>query len=125
MEQPGRTWAINLHISNNEGDYRYFCDVARECIEDTVEEMSIEGMANVDDAIGQFADRLKTWTEEVFDSVINSEEVRAEVRQHKRRGSHVRKRCWLVVALRFLRDRRGLELAGRDEIARSLKVAAS
>ena len=29
------TWAINLHISNNEGDYRYFCDVARECIEDT------------------------------------------------------------------------------------------
>lgn len=59
------TWAINLHLSNNEGDYRYMCEQAEELVRD----------ANSRDmAIWCMADFISDWTSYVFDVVINPED---------------------------------------------------
>jgi hypothetical protein len=59
------TWAIQLHLNNNEGDYNYMREVAVEMWEDTGERLA---------AVGRMADRIKDWTEEVFESVTHPED---------------------------------------------------
>jgi hypothetical protein len=61
------TWAIQLHLSNNEGDYRQMREQAEEYVEESEER---------DDpyAVGLMADYIKEWTEEVFDLVVNPED---------------------------------------------------
>jgi hypothetical protein len=61
------TWAIQLHLSNNEGDYRQMCEQAEEYVEESEER---------DDpyTVGLMADYIKEWTEEVFDLVVNPED---------------------------------------------------
>ena len=63
------TWAIQLHLSNNEGDY----NAIRERAAEIVGEMH-DPAENVHDrpgAVSDMADYTKGWTEEVFDSVVN------------------------------------------------------
>lgn len=58
------TWAINLHLSNNEGDYEAAMDAARGCIANAEEEERTP--------VGLMADWIKDWTENVFDMVTGS-----------------------------------------------------
>lgn len=55
------TWAIQLHLTNNEGDYRAMCEKARELVDEQVERPKAE-----------MADYIKEWTEEVFESVVST-----------------------------------------------------
>ncbi len=65
------TWAIQLHLSNNEGDYNAMREQAEEYVEES-------GDSNDPDsgrtAVGLMADYIKEWTEEVFDLVVNPED---------------------------------------------------
>lgn len=55
------TWAIQLHLSNNEGDYQYMVDQAEEVV---------RYADSKDEAVGRMADVIKDWTEEVYESVL-------------------------------------------------------
>lgn len=57
------TWAIQLHLSNNEGDYRAMCERAEEIVAEV-------GVSEWGTATNRMADYIKDWTEEVFDSVL-------------------------------------------------------
>lgn len=59
------TWAIQLHLSNNEGDYVRACEAAAEFVSTS------DGR---DRQINYMADFIKDWTEEVFSSVINADQ---------------------------------------------------
>lgn len=63
------TWAINLHLSNNEGDYRQMCEQAETIVNAFGSDKSLQ-----DRMISRMADYIKDWTEEVFDSVLNPED---------------------------------------------------
>lgn len=65
------TWAINLHLSNNEGDYRQMCERAEEIVQER--DIVIEA-GDKSGAISVMADYIKDWTEEVFDLVLNPED---------------------------------------------------
>jgi hypothetical protein len=71
------TWALNLHISNNEGDYRYFTEQAHDFVaayEDDDAEATREG------AIWDFARMLEDWTNEVVGMVVAGELTNEEAR---------------------------------------------
>lgn len=55
------TWAIQLHLSNNQGDYEEMSEYARECL-------------SAEYPVGAMADRIEDWTEEVFQSVTHPED---------------------------------------------------
>jgi hypothetical protein len=57
------TWVFKLHIDNNEGDYNYWQDKARKS----------QGLAAL-------ADELKEWAEEVWDTVLNSDNASHEAK---------------------------------------------
>ena len=61
------TWAIQLHLSNNEGDYRAMCERAEEIVAEV-------GVSEWGTATNRMADYIKDWTEGVFDSVVNPED---------------------------------------------------
>ena len=73
------TWAIQLHLSNNEGDYNAMREQASEIWDE--DEAFLEDEISSEDrksaAVGTMAEYIKEWTEEVFESVLNSEEIRA------------------------------------------------
>lgn len=62
------TWAIQLHLSNNEGDYRAMCERAEEIVRER-EMVTATGRT----LVGTMADYIKEWTEEVFSSVLDVE----------------------------------------------------
>jgi len=57
------TWAFNLHISNNEGDYNYWNERARD-LKDAYE----------------LAKEMKEWYNEVFEMVIEGENATKEAK---------------------------------------------
>lgn len=59
------TWAIQLHLSNNEGDYNAMRERAVELVNETDQ--------SVASPVALMADYIKDWTEEVFDSVLTIE----------------------------------------------------
>lgn len=56
------TWAVNLHLTNNEGDYRHFTELARECKKKRGSD------------IGEFASLIKKEVEDIFDAVYEAAE---------------------------------------------------
>ena len=67
------TWAIQLHLSNNEGDYRAMCEQAEEYVRDCRESHEEWNTAE-EEATYRMADYIKEWTEEVFGMVTNPED---------------------------------------------------
>lgn len=61
------TWAINLHLENNKGDYNQMLDAAKEILS----EEHTPGTMAFTSAVGAMANYVKEWTEEVFSSVVN------------------------------------------------------
>lgn len=59
------TWAISLHLGNNEGDYNYMRSQARDFVESNAEEEDSRSCA-----IGDMAEFIKNWTTDVFESVL-------------------------------------------------------
>lgn len=82
------TWAINLHLENNQGDYLVMCEKAKEIVEEDWSRVSKPksfgcGDPNCDAClmdrpiedqitamVGEMADYIKEWTEEVFALVL-------------------------------------------------------
>lgn len=70
------TWAIQLHLSNNEGDYRTMQEHATEIVSET-DEINDDGETfshRRDDAVFSMAEFIEIWTSEVFDMVVNPED---------------------------------------------------
>jgi len=55
------TWAVNLHLTNNEGDYLAACEAA---------ERIVDAYESGADQREQMAEWVKNWAEEVQQSVI-------------------------------------------------------
>ena len=66
------TWAIQLHLSNNEGDYNAMREQAEELVKDSGDSDDPDSGRS---AVGLMADYIKERTEEVFESVTNPEQV--------------------------------------------------
>jgi hypothetical protein len=64
------TWAIQLHLSNNEGDY----DLMRETAREILSEEHTPGTFAFTSAVGAMANYIKEWTEEVFNDVLYAHE---------------------------------------------------
>jgi hypothetical protein len=64
------TWAIQLHLSNNEGDY----DLMRETAREILSEEHTPGTFAFTGAVGAMANYIKEWTEEVFNAVLYPED---------------------------------------------------
>lgn len=60
------TWAIQLHLSNNEGDYQAMSDKAEELVRESGDSDDADSGRT---AVGLMADFIQAWTEEVFDLV--------------------------------------------------------
>lgn len=61
------TWAINLHLENNYGDYLHMCEAAKEMLK---EEHVTGTFAFTGGARAAMARYIQEWTQEVFESVI-------------------------------------------------------
>jgi hypothetical protein len=65
------TWAIQLRLTKNKGDYLAMCERAAELVEES-------GDSNDPDsgpaAVEAMADFIENWTATVFDSVINQDD---------------------------------------------------
>ena len=116
------TWALNLHISNNEGDYRYFVDQALELLDAEMdEEDATSDPKACSDAAWKFSEALRDWTEQVFEMVTEiggdygsaSDEAKMLVADV---GSHWRI-DYLEIAQHWVQD-------AYDEIQRSSSVEA-
>ena len=57
------TWALNLHMENNEGNYEFFQAEAKDIIRKA---------ETTEDAIFIFADRIEEWYNEIRDNVLCS-----------------------------------------------------
>lgn len=70
------TWAIQLHLSNNEGDYNHMREVAVDFLEiaQNANGAETDGEGTHDQAVNAMAEYIKTWTEEVFEMVVNPED---------------------------------------------------
>jgi hypothetical protein len=73
------TWAIQLHLSNNEGDYRQMCEQAEEVATQVRFEIADEDGDTHNDGgksvmVSRMAEFIKQWTEEMFESVINPDD---------------------------------------------------
>ena len=68
------TWAINLHLSNNEGDYDQMREQAREFVKECRAGEPNKWNTPTDMAYSKMAAYIKEWIEYIFDSVINPED---------------------------------------------------
>jgi hypothetical protein len=63
------TWALNLHLSNNEGDYNYWTERAQEACADN---------DTAEEATDQLVGELKSWTDDLYEAIEHAATTAAE-----------------------------------------------
>ena len=63
------TWAIQLHLSNNEGDYLEMKEHAEELVKEQTEDDD-----SGPSAVWRMAEYIEDWVREVYDSVLHQDE---------------------------------------------------
>lgn len=67
------TWALKLHMDNNEGDYSYWQETTKETLNDVKGDYEDEGLTEDEktEAVRELADKVKTWYNDIRDNVLS------------------------------------------------------
>jgi shikimate kinase len=68
------TWALKLHMYNNEGDYTYWQEATEETLTDIKRDYEDEGLTEEEkeEAITNLSEKVKDWYNEIRDNVLSA-----------------------------------------------------